>query len=549
MSYTETPEQRQIRILRNSISSMRGDNDRLSSQNRRLEREMELVRRQQQLENERMAIQMRQLQQQERAARTAALQALDAEVKEKERLQSEKIRAMQTQHAAQMQQLQSQFQSERQGLREEIHQSRAELRTGLAQLRTETDEKLRQQRTEHQAELAQLNSKWEGQLSQVDQKVNALAQQIVEREQGQRELAVYWSQEAERLVRQLRENFRDQLLDRRRMTVLERKIRQAQEDIQGGQYQSAITAGRDAFFDALDSKEDLAAAELEWNYWFNAVKTREAQLLESLDAAQHRVYTIPMDGEEVEEDSGIDYWTYGQLSITQTHIDQLRQQLTQLDNATTTELQERVEQIRGLQEELALVENAAHINVAMSLSRFETASKIGHILDENYEMIDSDGDFFSEENREEYHAIFQNPVTRDQMAVVITPLPDEAGVVTNHVELIVGNADNNPVTRDRIAQEVAEKLRASGVEGCAFPCARRYATSPQWLPGRSPPVPPRRRVRCRPQTSPLASDGRPDPDNRGEPSWEQIILHRKTPGGICSSTMAVPQMSSRPTAD
>ena len=71
MSYTETPEQRQIRILRNSIASMRGDNDRLSSQNRRLEREMELVRRQQQLENERMAIQMRQLQQQERAARTS----------------------------------------------------------------------------------------------------------------------------------------------------------------------------------------------------------------------------------------------------------------------------------------------------------------------------------------------------------------------------------------------------------------------------------------------------------------------------------------------
>ena len=349
MSYTETPEQRQIRILRNSISSMRSDNDRLSSQNRRLEREMELVRRQQQLENERMAVQMRQLQQQERAARTAALQALDAEVKEKERLQSEKIRAMQTQHAAQMQQLQSQFQSERQGLREEIHQSRAELRTGLAQLRTETDAKLRQQRTEHQAELAQLNSKWEGQLSQVDQKVNALAQQITEREQGQRELAVYWSQEAERLVRQLRESFRPQLLDRRRMTVLERKIRQAQEDIQGGQYQSAITAGRDA----LDSKEDLAAAELEWNYWFNAVKTREAQLLDSLDAAQHRVYTIPMDGEQVEEDSGIDYWTYGQLSITQERINQLRQQLTQLDNATTTELQERVDQALRISLELA----------------------------------------------------------------------------------------------------------------------------------------------------------------------------------------------------
>ena len=89
-------------------------------------------------------------------------------------------------------------------------------------------------------------------------------------------------------------------------------------------------------------------------------------------------------------------------------------------------------------------------------------------------MIDADGEYFGREDREEYHAIFQNPNTGDQIAVVITPLLDEAGIVTNHIELIVGNADNNPVTRDRIAHEVAEKLRESGVEGCSFPCARRF---------------------------------------------------------------------------
>lgn len=474
MSHYETAEQRQIRELRNTISSVRNEANHQAKQNQRLEQELAQVRRQQKLENERMVQRFQQAQAKERAAQNAALRALDAEMKEKERLQNEKIRAMQTHHTAQVRQLEAQFQTERQGLREEIQQTRSDLRTGLSQLRSETDEKLRQQRLEQQEALARVNRDLEGQISQVDRKVNALTQQLAEREQGQRELAVYWSQEAERLMRQLRENFREQLWDRRRMSVLERKIRQAQEDIRGGQYQSAITAGRDAFFDALDSKEDLAAAELEWNYWFNAVRTREAQLLESLDAAQNRVYTIPMDGELVEEDSGIDYWTYGQLSIAQNRVQQLREQLQDLDSASTAQLQERVEQLRGLQEELTLVENAAHINVAMSLSRFETASKIGNILDENYEMIDSDGDFFSEENREEYHAIFQNPVTHDQVAVVITPLPDEAGVVTNHVELIVGNADNNPVTRDRIAHEVAEKLRLSGVEGCSFPCARRY---------------------------------------------------------------------------
>ena len=138
------------------------------------------------------------------------------------------------------------------------------------------------------------------------------------------------------------------------------------------------------------------------------------------------------------------------------------------------ELQSAEEKVRALQEQLALVENAAHINVAMSVSRYETAAKIGSILDSNYQMIDSDGEFFGREDREEYHAVFQNPVTGDQVAVVITPIPDENGVITNHIELIVGNADNNPITRDRITHEVAEKLRASGVEGCSFPCARRF---------------------------------------------------------------------------
>ena len=46
--------------------------------------------------------------------------------------------------------------------------------------------------------------------------------------------------------------------------------------------------------------------------------------------------------------------------------------------------------------------------------------------------------------------------------------------MTNHIELIVGNADNNPVTRDRIAKEVAEKLRSAGLEGCSFSCSGRY---------------------------------------------------------------------------
>lgn len=477
MSHYETPEQRQIRELRNRISSMTNQANYQASQNSTLRRELDIVRRQQQAENARLLQQMQQQQdsaRRERSQMSATIRELDAQVKERERLQSQRIQAMQRQHESQMHRLEQEFQSERQGLKEEIRQTRSEMQRGLSQLRTETDQKLQRQREESQRALSQMSARLEGQISAVDQKVNSLAQQIAARNQGDRELAEYWAQEAARMLGQIKDSFREQLMDQKRIAILERRIRQANDDIKGGQYQSAITSGREAFFDALDMKEDLAAAELEWNYWFNAVKGRESQLLQELESAENRVYEIDTEDGTITYSNGIDYWTFGQLSILREQITKTRNQLGNIDGMTLDQLQRAEEQLRALQEQLALVENAAHINVAMSVSRYETAAKIGNILDSNYEMIDSDGEFFGREDREEYHAIFQNPITGDQVAVVITPIPDDAGVVTNHIELIVGNADNNPVTRDRIAREVAEKLRMSGVEGCSFPCARRF---------------------------------------------------------------------------
>lgn len=477
MSHYETPEQRQIRELRNKINALLNDRKYQDSQNNTLRRELEVVRRQLEIENARLLQQMQQQQDEARrdyAQMSATIRELDDQVKERERLLQQRISAMQNQHEAQIHQLEVEFQTEQQGLKDEIRQTRSDMQRGLTQLRTETDQKLQQQREELHRDLSEVSSRLESQINDVDRKVNSLVQQIVARDQGDRELAEYWAQESARMLRQIRESFREQLLDQRRVSILERKIGQANDDIRGGQYQSSITAGRDAFFDALDMKEDLVAAELEWNYWYNALKTREAQLLEALESAENRVYEIDTEDGVIEYSNGIDYWTFGQLTILRNQVDELRNSTQGANSMTRTQLQDVEEQIRALQEQLALIENAAHINVAMSFSRYETAVKIGNILDSNYEMIDSDGDYFGQEDREEYHAIFQNPNTGDQVAVVITPIPDEAGIVTNHIELIVGNSDNEPVTRDRIARAVAEKLRTSGIEGCSFPCAGRF---------------------------------------------------------------------------
>lgn len=477
MSHYETPEQRQITELRTRIARMNLEAVRRDREAADLQREIGDVRRRQQAENARLLQQMqreRQDLQREKAGMSAALRSLNLELQEKERMQNEKIRSLREEHRGQIEGLEARFQAERQGLQEEIAGTRLEMREGLREIRQETDRKIRDQQNELGKEIASLNAKLEEEMQGVNGRVASLEREIVSREQGAKELAEYWSEEAGRLLIRLEERYRGQLFDKKRLARTKQRVEDARQDIAGGRYQSAVSIGREAFHDAMEMKEELAALELTWNYWYNAVRDREAGLLEALEQAQNRSYSVEIGGEILEYDNGIDYWTGGRLAILREKISKLRDGTTDLEGAETTALRDLERKLGGFLEELALLENAAHINVAMSLSRFETAAKIGEILDENFEMIDADGDFFGEENREEYHAIFQNPMTRDQVAVVITPVPDENGVVTNHIELLVGNADNDPVSRDRIARLVAERLREKGVEGCAFPCALRH---------------------------------------------------------------------------
>lgn len=500
MSEYESPEQRQIRELRNQIYSLNSQSNRQSSENNNLRQQIENIRRQQSVENERMLQQMRAQQdriqqqqhtmQQERASMNSAIQELNREVRERERLQNEKIASMWEQHARQIDSMNSQFRQEAEGLRgdiqrvqsdtkrnrEEIQRTQAEMKSRLSELRVETERKLREQKDDLQRTIVSIGTKLEERITSVDAKVQSLASQIEQKESNAKELSIFWVQEAERLIRELKETYREALFDAKRLRRLEQDLRDAQQDIETGHYDSAIKTGRDAFRDAMDMKEDLVALDLEWNYRFNTLRNAEERLLDNLDSAEHRIYSIDTDDEPIVYDNGIDYWTNGQLSIIESRIQKIREKMGNLQNATIDELTSYEQDINSLLEELALVENAAHINVAMSLSRFQTAVKIGDILGEEFEMIDSDGDFYREENREEYHAVYINPITGDKVVVVITPVPDEAGVVSNHIELIAGNSmDNDVVNRGTIHNVVSAKLQESGIRDMHLErCASRH---------------------------------------------------------------------------
>lgn len=500
MSHYETPEQREIRELRSQISLMGYKADIKSRENEKLRQQIELVRGQQAAENERMMRQMRlqqerfrQQRSQQESAMSAGLQELNREVKERERLQNEKIAGIRAEHEARVRDMNARFRQETDGLRgdlrqlrdenqrnqREIQRTQAEMRTRLTEIRQETERKLREQKNEFQRTMDAVSTKLEGKILSVDGKVQTLANQLAAKESSARELAEYWVQEAERLMRNLKETYRSSLFPEKRVRRLTQDLRDAARDIETGHYDSAIKTGRDAFRDGMEMKEDLAVAELEWNYAYNSLRNHEGSLLENLDSARHRIYSVDTEEGTITYSNGIDYWTNGQLSVTEERIRKLREKMGDLQDASLEELGEYEGEIVSLTEELALVENASHTNVAMSLSRYQTAVKIGRILGEEFHMLDADGDFYGEENREEYHAVYVNSTTGDTVVVVITPVPDESGVVSNHIELIAGSGmDNDLGNRHMIHRKVSEKLKAGGVREINLEqCADRHGAN------------------------------------------------------------------------
>ena len=497
MSHYETPEQREIRELRSQISLMNYTVDIRNRENEKLRRQIEVVRGQQAAENERMMRQMSLQQQkfeqqksQKESTMSAELQALNREVRERERLQNEKIASIREQHEARVRDMNARFKKETDGIRgdlrdlrdenqrnqKEIQRTQAEMRSRLAEIRQETERKLREQKDELHRTIDMVSTRLEGKILSVDGKVQTLMNQLSAKESSARELAQYWVQEAERLMRSLKETYRSSLFNEKRVRRLEQDLRDAARDIETGHYDSAIKTGRDAFRDGMEMKEELAVAELEWNYAYNSLRNRESRLLEDLDSAGHRIYSVDTEEGTITYSNGIDYWTNGQLSVTEERVRKLREKMGDLQDASMEELGEYEREIISLTEELALVENASHTNVAMSLSRYRTAVKIGEILGKEFHMLDADGDFYGEENRDEYHAVYVNSVTGDSVVAVITPVPDESGVVSNHIELIAGNGmDNDLRNRHMIHRKVTEKLRESGIREIDLErCADRH---------------------------------------------------------------------------
>lgn len=392
-----------------------------------------------------------------------SIQALNAEVTQQERRRQKRCREMQS---VQMEAIRLQDEQISQ-ITAQIQAESGEVRGDTAVLREELGNRFDALIQENPAVPETVQEP----VSAAKERLSSLEQQI----QAHRELAEYWIAQAERISQEIMGSLRPDAFEPERWNAVQRALDNARQDLQAGMYQTAANNGRTVYQNACDLRDDLIQAELERQKTLAAVRSLEIALLQGMADAESRVYTFEMDGETLTEERGVDYWTYGRLESLQKNVDASLKKLDVADDWT-------VEQLRALEQEmtehltqLSMLEHAAAANLLMAQRRYEMAVRIGEVLGESFLMTEQDGNFFGEQNRDEYHAAFTNPTTGETAVVIVTPLVGEDGIVVNHAELIVNTPTNSAEERQQINDTVARQV-AQDVPGFKLPCSGQYGT-------------------------------------------------------------------------
>lgn len=202
---------------------------------------------------------------------------------------------------------------------------------------------------------------------------------IKERDQNHREQALFWVSQAEVFFADI-ERYRHELFTPNQLSRLRTHLAQVQQDIRSEAYQSAIASARNVFNQAVDLKERVVQAEIEWAHYHTQLQQAFADLRSELYYHQTMQFIIDTDAGEERLDARIDYWSGGMLSSIASVVDQIAGVMAQINDVPTAELIAILERIKELCELLDKARERAKEALISSQMRAEMASTMAEHL-------------------------------------------------------------------------------------------------------------------------------------------------------------------------
>lgn len=283
---------------------------------------------------------------------------------------------------------------------------------------------------------------------------------IKERDQNHREQALFWVSQAEVFFADI-EQYRHELFTPNQLSRLRTHLAQVQQDIQSEAYQSAIASARNVFNQAVDLKERVVQAEIEWAHYHTQLQQAFADLRSELYYHQTMQFIIDTDAGEEHLDAQIDYWSGGLLSSIASVVNQIAEVMVQINDIPTAELIAMLERIKELRDLMDKARERAKEALISSQMRAEMASTMAeHLQMAGWEFVGYT--YEGNEMNAPLHIKFRDNMG-NEIVTVISP-QDFLGELCNNMQVNFFDPYNNDENMRGIwVDGILESLRGVGL--------------------------------------------------------------------------------------
>lgn len=341
-------------------------------------------------------------------------------------------------------------------LQNQVNTSNEEIRL----LAEEQNRRLRQQATNFRHDINELRKQREQDRKELADAIQAVQNSIEEKERTHRAIAEDWIAQTESYFSDI-EQYRHELFTPNQLEHLRTQLTQVNEDLKNEAFQSAISAARNVFNQAVDLKERVVTAEIEWAHYHSELQNLLADTNSALYHYENLRYTVPSSSGEQEVDAQIDYWADGELSNIQEELSEINDRVRNVRELSTAELLVLIASLRKIRTRMDETAESAKDAMICSQVRAELANTLAQTLQETgweYVGYTYEG---SEMNAALHIKLRDN--LGNEIVTVITPEMTRGNLGNNMEFNFFSDYNNDENTRNIWIAAIMEQLRGAGL--------------------------------------------------------------------------------------
>jgi len=336
----------------------------------------------------------------------------------------------------------------------------AGLNADIRNLANEQNRRLREQAANFNEAITDLKINLEAQINNIQANIQA-------KENNHRKQAEFWVSQTEVFFTDIGQ-YRHDLFTPNRLQKLRNELAQTSSDMRNEAFQSAISSARNVFNQAVELKEIVVNAEMEWNFYYKKFQEASANTRSNLNYRKTMQFTFKTDEGAEKVDANINYWTEKALDRIEAKLTQIEQKAAKPDGISTDKLKEMTADLKRLDEEMKIAEDKAKKAFISSQFRAEMASKLEEVLINRGWTCDG-STYECGEYNEKFHVKLSD-IKGNEIVAVITP--DEN--LENNIEINFFNKDNDEEFRRVHLKSIEDSLKEGGLNIGTPTCRKGY---------------------------------------------------------------------------